>query len=128
MIALSLLKLLENNNLGKIDQDLFWEKISLDKNGIYIASVGVSKDRGMRNRQDYIVYARGKTDIESYRKLENIRKFLNNSYDICTLPAVLPVFSEEYRNVTIMPPSSITNVGLDANGRMVWSFTGTIYY
>ena len=128
MIVLSLLKFLEDNNLGKIDQDLFWEKIGLGKNGVYIASVGASQDRGMRNRQDYIVYSRGKTDIESYQNLEKIRKFLNNSYDICTLPSVPPVFSREYHNVTIMPPSSITNVGLDTNGRMVWSFTGTIYY
>ena len=128
MIVLSLLKFLEDNNLGKIDQDLFWEKIGLGKNGVYIASVGASQDRGMRNRQDYIIYSRGKTDIESYQKLEKIRKFLNNSYDICTLPSVLPVFSRGYHNVTIMPPSSITNVGLDTNGRMVWSFTGTIYY
>ena len=58
MIVLSLLKFLEDNGLGKIDQDLFWEKIGLGKNGIYIASVGASQDRGMRNRQDYIFYSR----------------------------------------------------------------------
>lgn len=128
MITLSLLKFLEDNNLGSIDQDLFWEKIGLDKSGVYIASVGASRSRGMRNRQDYAIYSRGETDVASYQKLENIRKFLNNSYDICTLPAVPPVSSTEYPNVTIMPPSSISNVGLDTNGRMLWSFTGTIYY
>ena len=55
MIVWSLLKFLEDNNLGKIDQDLFWEKIGLGKNGIYIASVGASQDRGMRNRQDILL-------------------------------------------------------------------------
>lgn len=128
MITLSLLKFIEENGLGEIDKDLFWQKLGLDRAGVYITSVGIARGRGMRRRQDYIVYSKGKTDIQSYEKLESIHRFLNNSYDICTLPSVPPVSSKEYPNVTIMPPSSISNTGVDTNGRMVWLFTGTIYY
>lgn len=43
MITLSLLKFIENNGLGVIDQDLFWQKLTLDKVGIYIADIGQTR-------------------------------------------------------------------------------------
>ena len=129
MITLSLLKYLEDNGLGTIDNDLFCEKLGVDAIGAYISILGVPREKGMRHRQDYIIYSRGNTDIQGYDKLNKIRVFLDNSYDICTLPSVPSVAeSREFKNVTIMPPSSITNTGEDANGRVIWSFTGTIYY
>ncbi len=129
MITLSLLQYLEDNGFGTIDEDLFWEKLGVDAIGAYITSVGQPRERGMRHRQDYVIYSRGLTDIQGYDKLNKIRSFLDQSYDICTLPSVPSVAeSEEYNNVTIMPPSSITNSGEDSEGRVIWSLTGTIYY
>ena len=128
MITLALLKYLEDNGVGKIDQDLFWEKLGLDKVGIYITSTGVSRNRGERRRQDYTIYSRGTADVSGYEKLEQVHELLDNSYDVCKLPAAPPALAEGYENVTIMPPASISNIGVDANGRVIWSFAGTIYY
>lgn len=128
MITLSLLKFLEDNGLGTIDKDLFWGKLGLGRLGVYITDVGVTRERGGRRRQDYIIYSRGKTDVAGRQKLEQVHDLINNSYEVCKLPAVPPVTEEGFNNVTMMPPASITNVGEDANGRLIWSFTGTIYY
>ena len=128
MITLSLLKYLEINGFGTIDKDLFWEKLGLDLIGIEITSTGLARERGARHRQDYTLYSRGKTDVSGYEKLEQVRNFINKSYEVCELPSVPPVTEVGYHNVTLMPPSTITNSGEDANGRIIWSLTGTIYY
>lgn len=132
MITLNLLQLLENNNLGKIDVDLFWEKLTLGKVGVYISSLGNPSTRGSRKIQTFELYSRGTTDVTGCRKLMDIVSFLNSSYGVCTLPRVLGangnVLSEKIENVTIMPCSSVTNSGLDENGRIIWTATGTILY
>lgn len=130
MISLQLLKYLENNGFGTIDQDLLWEKETLDKIGIFIVSNSVQTPRGGRNVQRFTLYSRGKNDVEGYKKLEAIRDFLSSlaTYDNCTLPAVPPIVANEQNNVTIMPMSTINNVGRDENGRLVWSCDGYIYY
>lgn len=127
MITLNLLKLLENNNLGTIDKDLFWEKLTLGKIGVYVSSLGATNERGSRRTQTFELYSRGNSDVAGYRRLKDIVDFLNASYSVCTLPAVDNI-SEPIENITIMPMSSIVNGGLDDNGRIIWTATGTIYY
>lgn len=127
MITLNLLKLLENNNLGTIDKDLFWEKLTLGKIGVYVSSLGATNERGSRRMQTFELYSRGNSDVAGYRRLKDIVDFLNASYSVCTLPAVDNI-SEPIENITIMPMSSIVNGGLDDNGRIIWTATGTIYY
>lgn len=128
MITLSLLKYLEDEGLGKIDEDLFFQKLTLDKVGVYIQDIGGDQPRGMRHSQGYELYSRGTNDVDGYRRLKEIVDKLNDSFGVCELPAVPPATTEGYSNVTIMPPSSITNTGLDDNGRVIYSCTGTIYY
>ena len=128
MITLSLLKFIENNGLGKIDKDLFFQKMTLGRVGIYIADNGESMERGYRRRQSFEIFARGDNDIDGYKRLKAVVDLLNDSYGVCELPAVPPVTTEPYKNVTIMPLSSISNVGLDNDGRVVYSATGTLYY
>ena len=128
MITLSLLKFLEDNNFGEINKDLFFGKLALDKKGLYIVDIGASNERGQQRSQTYEIYSRGKSDVDGYKKLQSVIDFLNDSYEICNLPAVPLVSDKQYDNVTIMPPSSISNIGQDANGRMIYSTTGTIYY
>lgn len=127
MITLNLLKLLEDNNLGTIDKDLFWEKLTLGKIGVYVSSLGATNERGSRRTQTFELYSRGNSDVAGYRRLKDIVDFLNASYSVCTLPAVDNI-SEPIENITIMPMSSIVNGGLDDNGRIIWTATGTIYY
>lgn len=131
MITLSLLKFIENNGLGVIDQDLFWQKLTLDKVGIYIADIGQTKERGGRNVVQFELYSRGENDVDGYKRLQAILDLLNNNYVACALPSVQngsKTITEGFSNVTIMPPSSISNYGLDSQGRIIYSATGTLYY
>jgi len=131
MITLNLLKLLENNNLGEIDKDLFWQKLTLDKIGVYISSIGNPVTRGSRTMTSFELYSRGNTDVDGYKRLESIVSFLNASYSVCSLPSVTignEVVADVVENITIMPCSTISNGGLDDNGRIIWTATGTIYH
>lgn len=129
MITLSFLKLLEDEGFGTIDTDLFFQKLTLDKKGIYIADVGTPNEKGLRETQGYEILARGTSDIDGYKKLNSIRKFIRDEgHSICELPPVAPITNKTYKNVTLSRPSSITNVGLDAQNRIIYSITGTIMY
>ena len=131
MITLSLLKFIENNGLGVIEQNLFWQKLTLDKVGIYIADIGQTKERGGRNVVQFELYSRGSDDVDGYKRLQAILDLLNNNYVVCNLPSVQngsQTITEGFSNVTIMPPSSISNYGLDSQGRIIYSATGTLYY
>lgn len=134
MITLSFLKLLEDEGFGTIDVDLFWQKLTLGKIGVYIADIGEPIARGSRDSQGYELLVRGDNDVSGYKKLKEIRKFLNQNHsNICELPAVTdPVtndpITEGYSNVGLSKPSTITNVGLDAKNRVIYSMTGTIIY
>lgn len=129
MITLSLAKHLEDQGFGTIDTDIFYQKLTLDKTGIYIADIGESVGRHSRDSQGYEILSRGTTDVSGYQILQDIRKYLINNYqDICELPAVPPVTTESYINVQLTKPSSITNVGLDAKNRVIYSITGSILF
>lgn len=130
MITLSLLQYLSDNGFGTIDQNLFWQKLPLSKKGIFVLDIGQAQDRGMRRTQRYELYSRGNNDIEGYENLVQIINFLNDHYgQACTLPkASVYAGSTAYENVTIMPLSTPTNVGEDANGRIIWSTTGELKY
>lgn len=128
MVSLSLLKLLELNGFGTIDEDLFWEKMGIGKDGLYITDMGGSQDRGSRKSLSYTIYSRAKNDVTAYQKLQAVADFLTRSFAICQLPAVPPITNYGYGNVTILPPSSIASVGEDINGRIIYSITGQLYY
>ena len=129
MITLSFLKLLEQAGFGTIDVDLFFQKLTLDKKGIYIADVGTNNLRGTRKSQGYELYARGNSDTDGYKRLHEISKYLEENYsNICELPPVPTVTTESYRNVVVQRPSTITNVGLDAQNRIIYSISGNIIY
>ena len=136
MITLSLLKYLEDNGFGVVavkgnekNASLFWEKMPLDKTGVYIATVGQEQVRGARRSIGYNLYSRGRSDADGYKKLVAIREFLSSgaSYENCILPAV-ENFTDEFKNCTIMPVSTVSSIGSDENGRMIYTCYGTIYY
>lgn len=129
MITLSFLKLLEDEGFGTIDTDLFFQKLTLDRKGIYLADIGDPVEKGSRDTQSYELYARGANDVDGYKKLTAIRKFLIQEYsNICELPAVPPITSEVYTNIELSRPSTITNVGLDDQNRIIYSMTGQIIF
>lgn len=132
MIILSLLKYLEDNGFGEIDVDLLWGKQGLDQLGLYAVELGASQNRGEKRNTMYQIFSRDKNDVAAYKRLEQVRAFLKESYNNCTLPEVVSpngeTLSEGFDRVTIMPPSTISNDGLDAQGRVMFSITGVIYY
>jgi len=127
MITLSFLKLLEDEGFGTIDVDLFFQKLTLDKTGIYIADIGDPISRGSRMTQSFELLARGNTDVDGYKNLVNILNWMKNNYsNVCSLPPVPPITATGYNNVTMLPLSTITNVGLDGNNRIIYSLQGQI--
>ena len=128
MITLALLKFLEDNGLGTIDTDLFWQNIGLDSEGVYIVNIGQAQQRGTRRAQRYELYARSKSKLDGLKKLEAIIDFINGSYQVCSLPAVTKYGVNRFDNITLLPLSTPTRVGEDTNGRIIWSTSGTIIY
>lgn len=131
MITLNFLQLLEDNGYGTIDTDLFWNKLSLNKNGVFIVDIGQAQPRGNRRVQRYEIYSRSKkSDVDGYLKIKAIADFINNqAYSVCDLPKCdLVSENEAVHNVTIMPVSTPTNTGEDSMGRIVWSISGNIIY
>lgn len=128
IVTLSLLKFLENNGLGKIDENLFWQKLGLGLDGLYIADLGASQSRFSHHSTTYEIYSRHKDDFVAYKQLLEVANLLCNSYSVCNLPAVPPFTDEGFTQVTIMLPSTISNNGQDSNGRIIYSITGQIFY
>lgn len=129
MISLHILKLLEDNNFGTIDVDLFYEKLTLDKTGLYIVSRGTPLTRSTRKTQAFDIYARGSNDVWGANKLDDVLTFLENAYGtVCDLPSVPPISTKQYTNVAITPTSAIENVGLDAENRIIYVLSGIITY
>ena len=65
--------------------------------------------------------------MESLKKLEAIAQHLRSAYNDIN---EFPVFEggQEYQFVAVMPPSTISNLGLDNQGRVIYSLTGIINY
>lgn len=130
--TLSLMKFLSQNGFGTMSKDLFWEKLELSANGVYITSNGQAQELHARRVQAFTLYSRGDTDISGYSKLENIIEFLNTSDSICTLPSVRDkasgIVAESIGNLYIRPLTTITNSGKDSEGKTIWLATGQIEY
>lgn len=128
MITLSVLKWLENNGLGQIDKDLLWQKSTLDRVGVYVTDIGEPVTRGRRKIQSFELISRGSDDVDGYKRLKTILDFMNNNYGNCSLPSVPPMSDVEYKQVTVEQTSTITTVGPDQQGRMIYSAQAKVTY
>ena len=134
MIALHILQLLEDEGFGTIDTDLFFEEAPLDstgkpKQGVWIVERGATVTRFNHQTQNFDIYSRYTNKLTGYQKLEAILDYLQEAYgDVCTLPAVPPYSSTVYENVRITPTSSVENVGVDENNKIVRVISGTVTY
>lgn len=128
MITIALLQFLEDNGIGTIDQDMFWQNIGIDSEGLYIVNIGQAQNRGQRRVQRYEIYVRNSSKLDGLKLLESVIELINNSYSVCELPAVPAYDVPAFGNITLMPLSTPTRVGEDANGRIIWSTMGNIIY
>jgi len=129
MITLHILQLLADNDFGTMNQDLFWEKLPLDKNGVAIMSRG-GPVPGARTRNilSFDLYCRGKNDLTSADRLERIRQFLINEYPVCDLPVVPSKSNKLYKNVRFVLISNVENLGLDETDRLLWRLSCEVQY
>ena len=129
MITLHILQLLADNGFGTMNQDLFWEKLPLDKNGVAIMSRGgVITGARSRNTLAFDLYCRGKNDLLSADRLERIRKLLIDEYPVCDLPTVSGKSNKQYKNVRFVLISNVENLGLDETDRLLWRLSCEVIY
>lgn len=134
MIALHILKLLENEGFGTIDTDLFFEEAPLDGNGVprqgvWIVERGTDVTRFTTHTQNFDLYSRYTNKTTGYKKLEAILDYLQEAYgEVCELPTVSPYSDIVYTNVRIRPTSSVENVGVDENNKIVRVISGEVQY
>lgn len=129
MITLHILQMLQDEGFGTIDQDLFFEKLTLGKKGLYITSRGSELTRTTRRVQAFDIYARGVNDVDGANTLEDVIELLKEKYgDMCTLPTVPNISDTQYVNVTIEPTGNIESSGLDDNNRVIYVMSGLIRY
>lgn len=125
VFTLSLLQYLADNGFGSIDTDLFWQKLTLDRKGVYISDIGGDQSRGVRDTQSFELYARGADDLDGYQTLNSISKFLSNTLGgTISLPLVPTYTTEGFDCVSITAISSPSNAGVDDQGRMIYAITG----
>lgn len=130
MITLSFLQLLQDNDLGVLDESLFFQKMSFDKKeGISIVNIGEPKNRGSRTVQSYELLSRGSNDVTGYKQLEAVRDFIvSRTSKICKMPDIPRYDVEGHERVKLMEPSTISSIGPDANERVIYSIQGRIIY
>lgn len=128
MVTLSILKYIEQNGFGTIDENLFWEKMGLHDVGLFIEDLGNTNNRGSRPSTTYQIFSRGKTDVDGYKQLQAVVEFLNVSFSVCKLPSVPPITDYGYDNVSFTPLTTISSEGVDMNGRVIYSATGQVFY
>lgn len=134
MITLNILKLLEDEGFGTINDDLFFESIDIDnqsqpKEGIWIVSRPSQPTQRNVKVQQFDIYARYQNKITCGNKLQGILDYFEQSKDKpCTLPDYPPYSTGMYTNIRIFPLSTIENVGIDENGKLVLVISGEIRF
>ena len=136
MISLHIAKLLEDNGYGTlaltgnetVSNLIYFEKLPVGKTGVFIMSNGNSLSRAVRRQQSFDLYARGTNDLDGAKRLKDILRFFGQRYEVCELPIVPGYSDEKYTNIVIEPTFNITNVGLDASDRVIYSASATITY
>lgn len=127
MITLHILKHLADNDLGTLQQDLFWEKLPLDKMGVNIMSRGGLMSSRWQAKQAFDLYCRDKNDLKAADRLERIRYFLL-SQNPCELPIVEGKSNKIYKNVRFVVISNVENLGLDETDRLLFRLSCEVNY
>lgn len=134
MITLSLLRQMEIDNLGTIDNDLWHLEVPLGsdgkpRNGLWIIPRGAPVSRYNVNIQPVDIYFRNTNKNTSLKKAYEVINYLKDAYsDVCELPNYPPIFTNTYSNVTITPQSSPEFVGEDENRKLVFLISAEIRY
>lgn len=133
MITLHIAKLLEDEGFGTLDTDIFWEDMPLDssgnaRDGLWVVPRGSPYGRLVKT-QAFDIYARYANKVTGSKKLEDILDYLQEAYGtVCELPTVPPYSDTRYYDVIIVPTSSVENVGVDEQDKVLRVVSGEITY
>lgn len=130
MIVLHILRLLEVNGFGTLNESLFYEELPIDGMGIAaISRGGGSIRRGRINIQDFDLYSRGENDLTSADALEKVWQFIaDNDFFFCELPTVPGKSSKQYAKVDVIPMGNLENLGKDESNRKVYRWAYQVNY
>lgn len=139
MIAHSLLQQLQDDGWGTVNTTLQLGTLPINAttgkatNGIALSLRGLPVWYANVEVQGLDFYVRNTNYITALQKAQELLEYIQTSYgDICTLPplqgfgAVLA--SGSYKNVTITPVSSVSEIGVDDNGGMTYQVSAEIRY
>jgi hypothetical protein len=129
MIALNILKYLQENGFGTISTDLFEGIVPAGSIGVGIIVTGGVSNSGRRSTMArFDLYCRGLNNVSGYGLLDNIRLFFVDNYDtLCTLPA-LDENETEYQKVRFMDIGNIESLPPDANNKNLYRLSAQINY
>ena len=134
MITLSILKQMQDDNIGTIDNDLFFEEATLDnkgnpKPGVWIVSRGTAVTRFNTQIQAFDLYVRYTNKLVGIQKAHELLEYLQESFeDVCSLPSYPPYTTKAYDSVVIVPTSGVESLGSDEQDRMVFVISGEVRY
>lgn len=128
MITLHFAQLLENEGFGTLDTDIFWEKLPIDIDGIFVISRGGTSFINNRATQAFDIYSRHANALLGADKLEKIWEFVTEDGVVCDLPPIPNVSHKEYKRVRIIPQSNLENLGEDEAGRKIWRWSYQLNY
>lgn len=97
---------------------------------ITLYSVGGTRASGRdSSSQDFDIEVRGKETATSKHITERVAVYLQDTYaGLCILPTVPSVSNRIYRNCRIINIGNISNLGKDAENKIVFRITATILY
>lgn len=128
MITLHFCKLLEEQGFGTLDTDIFWEKLPIDTDGIFVVSRGGTSFINNRATQSFDIYSRQANALLGADKLEKIWEYITEDGVVCDLPPVTGVSNKQYKRVRIIPQSNLENLGEDPTGRKIWRWSYQLNY
>lgn len=134
MIVHSLLQQMSDDGFGTVSEDLQMGVLPLKpdgtvRNGIAITARGSAVTRMQIEIQAVDFYVRNTNPLAASQTAQQILEYLQESFsEVCTLPPLEDITTDSYRNVTIIPTSSVEFVGVDENSGHSFVVSGEVRY
>lgn len=125
---------MSDDGFGTVSEDLQMGVLPLNenatvRNGIAITARGSAVTRIQIEIQAVDFYVRNINPLKASQTAQQILEYLQSSFsELCTLPPLDGITEDSYRNVTIIPTSSVEFVGVDENGGHSFVVSGEVRY
>lgn len=137
MITLALVKELDAQKVAglKIDENLFWEELPLQKDGkpaqgVWLVTrggnAGNAKGQNLHTTVDFYVALANKPKTEAVH--QKIVEWLNKNRCFCKLCGSVGETTYDFENIRIRPATTPQNLGATENGLIVKTASAEIIY